>query len=49
MNNELLKSLAKDTDVVDFPNHSHNDLFFDASQVPLYLKLMLQKTGEFVS
>ncbi len=43
-NIDLLKSLAKDTDVVDFPNHSHNDLFFDASQVPLYLKLMLQKT-----
>ena len=35
---------AKNAEIVDFPNHSHNDLFFDQSQVPTYLKLMRQKT-----
>ena len=43
-NNELLKRLAKNVEIIDFPNHSHNDLFFDGSQVPLYLKLMLRQT-----
>ena len=43
-NNELLKKLAKNAEIIDFPNHSHNDLFFDESQVPLYLKLMLRQT-----
>ena len=43
-NLELLKKIAKNAEIVDFPNHSHNDLFFDQSQVPTYLKLMRQKT-----
>ena len=43
-NIELLKELAKDTEVIDFPNHSHNDLFFDETQVPIYLQLMRKKT-----
>ena len=43
-NIDLLRKLAKNTEVIDFPNHSHNDLFYDESQVPVYLKLMLQKT-----
>jgi hypothetical protein len=43
-NLELLKKLAKNAEIIDFPNHSHNDLFFDEHQVPIFLKLMLQKT-----
>ena len=45
-NIELLKRIAKNLEIVDFPNHSHNDLFFDESQVPVYLKLMQQKTAK---
>lgn len=44
-NLELLRKLAKHLEIIDFPHHSHNDLFFDEGQVPVYLRLMLQKTA----
>ena len=45
-NLDLLKSLAPETEIIDFPNHAHNDLFYDGNLVPVYLDLMKKHTGE---
>ena len=44
VNPSLVEYGEKNAEIIDFPNHSHNDLFFDEHQVPIFLKLMLQKT-----
>ena len=43
-NLEILREHAPRTQVTDFPDHAHNDLFFDAALVPKYLDMMLRES-----
>ena len=43
-NIEIIRSHAPNVEVIDFPNHSHNDLFFDETQVLIYLDIMKKHT-----
>ena len=39
-NLEILRDIAPNTQVTNFPDHAHNDLFFDAALIPKYLEMM---------
>ena len=37
---------APQAEISDFPNHTHNDLFYDETLTSCYLELMRGKTGK---
>ena len=44
-NLELLRRFAPHTQAIDFPDHTHIELFFDAALVPKYLEMMRGETN----
>jgi hypothetical protein len=43
-NLEIIKQYAENLEIVDFPNHDHNDLFYDENMFKRYLEIMLHHT-----
>ena len=45
-NIKMIQELASDLVIIDFPKHSHDDLFFDQEQVRYYFEIMLRAADD---
>ena len=41
-NLEIMKAYTPDLDIIDFPEHDHNDLFYDESLIKKYIEIMTE-------